>query len=105
MEVKRQLDLLDQRLDENEFICGDEYTIADIAIWPWYGGTVLGWQYGAKDFLDGRVIKMLHDGRSSYERPSVQRGRMVNRARGDAKYSVPERHSMADFEGKVPEPL
>ena len=106
MEVKRQLDLLDQRLGENEFICGDEYTIADIAIWPWYGGTVLGWQYGAKDFLDGPSYKnVTRWAEQLYERPPVQRGRMVNRARGDAKFSVPERHSMADFEGKTPEPL
>ncbi len=106
MEAKRQLDVLDQQLADNEFICGDEYTIADMAIWPWYGGTVLGWQYDAKEFLDGPSYKNLTRwAEQLYARDPVKRGRMVNRARGDEKHQVAERHSMADFEGKTPEPL
>lgn len=106
MEAKRQLDVLDQQLADKQFICGDEYTIADMAIWPWYGGTVLGWQYDAAEFLDAASYKnLMRWAREIYDREPVKRGRMVNRARGDEIHQVPERHSMADFEGKIPEPI
>lgn len=106
MEVKRQLDVLDKKLADSEFICGHEYTIADIAIWPWYGGTVLGWQYGAKHFLECESYQNLTRwAKQLYEREPVKRGRMVNRSRGPEKYTVHERHSADDFEGKTPEPI
>jgi len=106
MEVKRQLDVLDKKLAENEYICGDEYTIADMAIWPWYGGTVLGWQYNAKTFLDCESYQNLTRwAKQLYEREPVRRGRMVNRPRGSDRHIVPERHSADDFKGKIPEPI
>lgn len=101
MEVKRQLDVLDQHLASNQFMAGDEYTIADIAIWPWYGGLVLGWQYNAAEFLDVASYKnVVRWAEEIWARPAVKRGRMVNRGLGEPHEQVHERHSAADFEGK-----
>jgi GST-like protein len=98
MEVKRQLDVLDQRLADRRFLCDDNYTIADIAIFPWYGVLVLGELYGAAEFLD--VASYRHVMRWAQEivaRPAVQRGRRVNRSWGPEELRVPERHSAADI--------
>ncbi|MAQ55671.1 MAG: glutathione-dependent disulfide-bond oxidoreductase [Rhodospirillales bacterium] len=98
MEVKRQLDVLDQHLAKNEYMCNDEYTIADIAIWPWYGGLVLNRVYEAAEFLDANSYK--HVIRWSEEidsRETVQRGRMVNRVRGELNEQLRERHDATDF--------
>ena len=101
MEVKRQMDVLDKQLEKNEFMAGDEMTIADFAIYPWYGGMARGLLYEAKDFLD--VTSYKHLGRWTKqlsERPAFQRGQVVNRP-WDAEKGLNERHSAADFEGKV----
>jgi GST-like protein len=98
MEVKRQLDVLDQRLADRRFLCDDNYTIADIAIFPWYGVLVLDELYGAAEFLD--VASYRHVMRWAQEivaRPAVQRGRRVNRSWGPEELRVPERHSAADI--------
>jgi GST-like protein len=101
MEVKRQLDVLDKHLANNRFMVGDDYTIADIAIWPWYGGTVLGWQYKAGTFLNVESYKnVVRWAEEIWARPAVKRGRMVNRTYGTPNEQVIERHSAADFEGK-----
>jgi GST-like protein len=102
MEVKRQLDVLDRRLAENEYIAGDAYTIADIAIFPWYGGLAKGWQYGAAEFLavqDYRHVQRWAD--MLLERPAVRRGRMVNRTSGEPSGQLRERHDASDFETKT----
>ncbi|MBB3048469.1 GST-like protein [Litorivivens lipolytica] len=99
MEVKRQLDVLDRNLAERKFLAGDEYTIADMATYPWYGGLVEGKLYEAAEFLD--VESYTHVRRWSAEvgaRPAVQRGRRVNRTWGDEERQVKERHSAADFD-------
>ena len=102
MEVKRQLDVLDRQLAKNQFISGDEYTIADMAIWPWYGGVVSNKVYNAADFLEAHtytnVLRWAHE---IGERPAVVRGRMVNRSWGEENEQVPERHSASDFDGKA----
>lgn len=101
MEVKRQLDVLDKQLEKHEFIIGDELTIADFAIYPWYGAMVRGLLYEAKDFLDVESYK--HLGRWTKqlaERPAFKRGQLVNRS-WDAEKGLRERHSAADFEGKA----
>ena len=98
MEVKRQLDVLDRRLAESEFVAGGTYTIADIAIFPWYGGLVKGWSYNAGDFLsvhDYEHVRRWAD--SLLQRPAVQRGRMVNRTIGDLSSQLHERHDAEDF--------
>ena len=102
METKRQLDLLDKQLSESAFIAGDDYTIADMAIWSWYGQLVLGRLYeGSAKFLDvDSYTRTVEWARRIDERPAVKRGRMVNRTFGDENLQVPERHSMKDFEGK-----
>ena len=102
METKRQLDLLDKQLTERPFIAGDDYTIADMAIWSWYGQLVLGRLYeGSAKFLDVEsYTRTVEWAQRIDERPAVQRGRMVNRTFGDENLQVPERHSMKDFEGK-----
>ncbi|MHB2165802.1 glutathione-dependent disulfide-bond oxidoreductase [Alsobacter sp. R-9] len=102
MEVKRQLDVLDRRLAENEFIAGSEYTIADIAIWPWYGGLVKGWQYGAAEFLQvHEYTNVVRWAEQLYARPPVRRGRMVNRTSGEPHEQLRERHDASDFETKT----
>jgi GST-like protein len=102
MEVKRQLDVLDRQLANNKFISGDDYTIADIAIWPWYGVLALGKIYEAGEFLDVESYK--HVGRWAREigaRKAVQRGRMVNRVFGAPEEQLHERHDAGDFETKT----
>jgi len=103
MEVKRQLDVLDQHLAENRFFAGDEYTIADMAIWPWYGALVKGILYEAGEFLN--VQSYTHVNRWTdeiAERPAVKRGRMVNRVWGEPESQLPERHDASDFAVKTP---
>ncbi len=102
METKRQLDVLNRRLAETRYIAGDDYTIADMAIFPWYGGTVKGWSYGAGEFLN--VQEYTHVIRWAdmlLERPAVKRGRMVNRTSGDPASQLRERHDASDFETKT----
>jgi len=97
MEVKRQLDVLERHLADNQFMCGDEYTIADMAIWPWYGALAMGILYDSAEFL--QVHEYTHVLRWANEisaRPSVRRGRLINRAWGAEM--VPERHSAADVD-------
>lgn len=100
MEVKRQLDVLDKQLANHEYIAGSEYTIADIAIWPWYGALVNGWLYGsAAEFLavqDYKNLKRWVD--TVGARPAVKRGRMVNRVFGEPSSQLHERHDATDFE-------
>ena len=98
MEVKRQLDVLDRRLAESEFVAGSTYTIADMAIFPWYGGLVKGWAYNAGEFLSVHDYKhVLRWSDSLLQRPAVQRGRMVNRTIGDLSSQLHERHDAEDF--------
>lgn len=102
MEVKRELDVLDRRLAESEYIAGSEYTIADIAIWPWYGGLAKGWQYGAGEFLQVQDYKNVQRWADLiYSRPAVKRGRMVNRMSGDPSEQLRERHDASDFDTKT----
>ncbi|AQS47104.1 glutathione-dependent disulfide-bond oxidoreductase [Thioclava nitratireducens] len=102
MEVKRQLDVLDRRLAETPYLAGDEYTIADIAVFPWYGGLVKGWLYDAAEFLSVHEYKnVLRWADTIFERPAVKRGRMVNRTNGDPAEQLHERHSARDFETKT----
>jgi len=99
MEVKRQLDVLNRRLAQSEYLGGAEYSIADIAVFPWYGGLVKGWAYGAAEFLS--VSEYAHVQRwadAILTRPAVKRGRMVNRTFGDPSEQLPERHVASDFD-------
>jgi len=106
METKRQLDLLDQRLSKNEFIAGSEYTIADMAIWSWYGQLALGRLYNAAEFLDVESYTHLMDWTKKIDaRNTVQRGRMVNRVNGDLSSQLHERHHASDFELKTEDKL
>ncbi|MDK4701852.1 glutathione-dependent disulfide-bond oxidoreductase [Rhizobium sp. CNPSo 4062] len=106
MEVKRQLDVLDRRLAESEYIAGSDYTIADIAIWPWYGGLAKGWQYGAAEFLQVQDYKNVQRwAEQIYSRPAVKRGRMVNRMSGDPSEQLRERHDASDFDTKTQDKL
>lgn len=99
MEAKRQLDVLDRQLSEHDFIAGDSYTIADIAIWSWYGQLVLGRQYEAAEFLDVASYKnVLKWAEMIDARPAVKRGRMVNRSFGDPEMQLHERHDAGDFD-------
>lgn len=99
MEAKRQLDVLDKQLAKHDFIAGDSYSIADIAIWPWYGNLVLGKLYDAAEFLDVGSYKYLKRWAEKIEsRPAVQRGRIVNRTWGESWEQVPERHSAQDID-------
>ena len=99
METKRQLDLLDQRLSKNEFIAGSEYTIADMAIWSWYGQLALGRLYNAAEFLDVESYTHLMDWTKKIDaRNTVQRGRMVNRVNGELSSQLHERHQASDFD-------
>jgi GST-like protein len=98
METKRQLDVLDRRLGETEYIAGKDYTIADIAILPWYGGLAKGWAYGAAEFLSVQDYKNVQRWADKVlERPAVQRGRMVNRTTGEPSSQLWERHDASDF--------
>ena len=106
MEAKRQLDVLDRRLADSEYIAGQEYTIADMAIWPWYGGLVRGELYDAAEFLQVQGYANLKRWTDAIgARPGVQRGRMVNRVTGDAASQLHERHDAADFQTKTQDKL
>lgn len=106
MEAKRQLDVLNRQLSEHRFIAGDDYTIADMAIWPWYGALVLNQVYGAAEFLDApsytHVMRWAHE---IGQRPAVRRGRMVNRTFGDPAEQLHERHAASDFEFRTQDKL
>ena len=105
MEAKRQMDVLDRRLAETEFLAG-EYSIADIAIWPWYGGLAKGWLYDAAEFLDVQSYKNVQRwAETIYQRPAVQRGRMVNRVNGDKATQLHERHDASDFDTQTQDKL
>ena len=102
MEVKRQMDVLDRRLAESEYLASDEYTIADIAVWPWYGGMAKGALYEAGAFLAVQDYKHLNRWADLIgARPAVKRGRMVNRAFGDPASQLHERHDAGDFDTKT----
>ncbi|WP_295521333.1 glutathione-dependent disulfide-bond oxidoreductase [Limnohabitans sp. Rim8] len=106
MEVKREMDVLDKRLAQNRFIAGDDYTIADIAIWPWYGALAKGLMYEAGEFL--QVHEYTHVQRWAEElaqRPAVQRGRMVNRVMGAPESQLHERHDAGDFDTRTQDKL
>jgi GSH-dependent disulfide-bond oxidoreductase len=106
METKRQLDVLDRRLAESEYLAGDDYTIADIAVFPWYGGLVQGWLYEAAEFLSVHEYKnVLRWSESILKRPAVVRGRKVNRVIGKPSSQLHERHSAADFETRTEDKL
>ena len=102
MEVKRQLDVLDRQLAESPYVAGADYTIADMAIWPWYGGLVKGWLYGAAEFLDVQSYRHVQRWADTVgARPAVQRGRMVNRTSGEPSSQLWERHDASDFATKT----
>ncbi|HUN53153.1 MAG TPA: glutathione-dependent disulfide-bond oxidoreductase, partial [Candidatus Sulfotelmatobacter sp.] len=106
MEVKRQLDVLDRRLAESEYIAGPSYTIADIAIWPWYGGLAKGLLYGAGEFLAVHEYKnVLRWTDTIAKRPAVKRGRIVNRLAGEPAAQLHERHDASDFEKRTQDKL
>ncbi|MEF0943961.1 glutathione-dependent disulfide-bond oxidoreductase [Rhizobium sp. BR 362] len=106
MEVKRQLDVLDRRLAESEYLGGKDYTIADMAVWPWYGGLAKGWQYGAAEFLQVQDYKNVQRWADAiFERPAVKRGRMVNRVSGEPSSQLHERHDASDFETRTQDKL
>ena len=99
MEVKRQLDVLDRNLADREFICGNDYTIADIAIHPWYGALAMGMLYESGEFLDvGSYQNVQRWTKAVQERPAVRRGQRVNRVWGDEAKRLPERHSASDLD-------
>jgi GST-like protein len=102
MEVKRQLDVLDHRLADHEYLAGDQYTIADIAVWPWYGALAQGLLYGAGEFLDVQTYtNVLRWTAAIAKRPAARRGRMVNRVWGDPASQLHERHEAGDFETRT----
>jgi GSH-dependent disulfide-bond oxidoreductase len=106
MEVKRQLDVLDRRLAESEYIAGGIYTIADMAIFPWYGWLAKGWLYGAAEFLSAQDYKNVQRWVDALlERPALKRGRMVNRTYGDPAGQLHERHDAGDFDNKTQDKL
>lgn len=106
MEVKRQLDVLDRQLADNQYIAGDEYTIADMAIWPWYGALVKNMVYEAAEFLEAytytNVVRWTDE---VAKRPAVKRGRMVNKAWGDLASQLHERHDASDFDLRTQDKL
>jgi GST-like protein len=106
MEVKRQLDVLDRQLAEHKYVAGDSYTIADMAIFPWYGGLVKGWSYNAAEFLSVQDYKHVNRWADMLlERPTVRRGRMVNRTSGEPSSQLLERHDAKDFETRTQDKL
>ena len=106
METKRLLDVLDKRLAHNEYVAGSEYTIADIAIWPWYGGLVKNRLYDAAEFLSANDYTHVQRWADTIDkRPAVQRGRMVNRVSGDPATQLHERHDASDFETRTQDKL
>ncbi|MDG2512281.1 glutathione-dependent disulfide-bond oxidoreductase [Sphingobium yanoikuyae] len=106
MEVKRQLDVLDRHLAENDYLAGDEYSIADIAVWPWYAGVLLNRVYGAAEFLDaGSYTHVLRWANQIDARPAVKRGRIVNKTNGPLEDQLHERHDAGDFATKTQDKL
>lgn len=106
MEVKRQLDVLDRHLADNRYMAGDEYTIADMAIYPWYGALVKNRVYDAAEFLQAHTYTHVQRWADEIDaRPAVQRGRMVNRTWGDPSEQLHERHDASDFEHKTQDKL
>jgi GSH-dependent disulfide-bond oxidoreductase len=106
MEAKRQLDVLDRRLAETEYLAGEDYTIADMAVWPWYGGLAKGWLYEAAEFLQVQAYKNVQRWADAiWQRPAVQRGRMVNRVVGDLSGQLHERHDASDFDTRTQDKL
>ena len=106
MEVKRQMGVLDRHLADNQYFCGGEYSIADIAVWPWYGNLVLNRVYGAAEFLDAASYMHLNRWTNEIrERPAVQRGRMVNRTWGEPEEQLRERHDASDFNTRTQDKL
>lgn len=106
MEVKRQLDVLDRQLADNQYIAGDEYTIADMAVWPWYGSLVKNTVYEAAEFLEAHTYtNVLRWTNELAKRPAVQRGRMVNRAWGELSSQLHERHDASDFDLRTQDKL
>ncbi len=106
METKRQLDVLDRRLSETKFLAGDDYTIADIAVWPWYGGLAKGLLYGAGEFLAVQEYKNVQRWADAIgARPAVKRGRIVNRLQGDPAAQLHERHDASDFDLRTQDKL
>src|SRR5215218_8113699 len=106
METKRQLDVLDRRLGESTYLAGDDYTIADIAVWPWYGGLAKGLLYGAGEFLSVQDYKHVQRWADAIgDRPAVKRGRIVNRLQGDPANQLHERHDASDFELRTQDKL
>jgi GST-like protein len=102
MEVKRQLDVLDRRLAEVEYLSGGDYSIADIAVWPWYGALAKGVLYGSGEFLAVHEYKNVQRWTDAIaQRPAVKRGRMVNRTWGDPASQLHERHDASDFDTKT----
>ena len=106
MEAKRQLDVLNRQLANSRFVAGDEYTIADMAIWPWYGGLAIFNQYEAEEFIDAKsYTNVVRWAEEIHARPAAKRGRMVNRLRGEAHEQLRERHDAGDFETKTQDKL
>jgi len=106
MEVKRQMDVLDRRLAETTYVAGEDYTIADMAIWPWYGGLAKGVLYEAGEFLSVQDYKHVQRWADLVgARPAVKRGRMVNRVFGEPSSQLPERHDASDFELRTADKL
>src|SRR5581483_11587456 len=102
METKRQLDVLDRRLADKEYLSGGDYSIADIAVWPWYGALAKGLLYGGGEFLSVQDYKHVQRWTDQIaKRPAVQRGRMVNRSWGEPSSQLHERHAASDFETKT----
>jgi GST-like protein len=106
METKRQLDVLERRLGESKYLGGNDYTIADIAVWPWYGGLAKGLLYGAKEFLAVHEYKNVNRWADEIgARPAVKRGRIVNRLQGEPSQQLHERHDASDFELRTQDKL
>ena len=106
MEAKRQLDVLDQRLAQSPYLAGSDYTIADMAVWAWYGALALGHLYEAAEFLDVQAyVHVQRWAREIAARPAVQRGRRVNRVWGDASAQLAERHEASDFDAPAQAPI
>jgi GST-like protein len=106
METKRLLDVLDRRLAESEYVAGPDYSIADMAIWPWYGGLMNNWMYNGAEFLDVESYRNVRRWTDLvHARPAVQRGRMVNRVSGEPSSQLWERHDASDFETRTQDKL
>ena len=106
METKRQLDVLDRHLAENEFMAGKDYTIADMAIWPWYGALAKGLLYDSAEFLQVQEYEHVNRWTNAIgSRPAVKRGRMVNRVVGDPASQLHERHDASDFDTNTQDKL